>query len=100
MITLDEWFAGRGWKPFGFQRETWAAYLDGKSGLVHAPTGIGKTLSVWGGPLLGADPSDGIPPITVLWLTPLRALAADTAAALRAPMEGMGLKWTVGNPNG
>ncbi len=31
----------------------------------------------------------------MLWLTPLRALAADTAAALRAPVEGMGLPWSV-----
>jgi ATP-dependent Lhr-like helicase len=46
VITLDEWFAGRRWESFEFQREAWAAYLEGKSGLVHAPTGIGKTLSV------------------------------------------------------
>ncbi|MGI9242945.1 MAG: ligase-associated DNA damage response DEXH box helicase [Verrucomicrobiales bacterium] len=95
-MKLDEWFDGRGWEPFPFQRETWAAYLDGRSGLVHAPTGIGKTLSVWGGPLLEADPgAAGQAPLTVLWLTPLRALAADTAAALRAPVEGMGLPWAV-----
>ena len=45
MEPLDDWFADRGWQPFEFQREAWAAYLDGKSGVVHAPTGIGKTLS-------------------------------------------------------
>ena len=50
-ILLD-WFTRRGWTPFEFQHETWAAYLAGESGLVHAPTGIGKTLAVWGGPLL------------------------------------------------
>ena len=95
-MRLDDWFVARGWEPFPFQREAWAAYLDGRSGLVHAPTGIGKTLSVWGGPLLEADTRDPTPaPLTVLWLTPLRALAADTVAALRAPVEGMGLPWTV-----
>lgn len=47
-----DWFAARGWKPFAFQRETWEAYLRGASGLVHAPTGMGKTYSVWMGPLL------------------------------------------------
>ena len=97
MASLDDWFAGRGWEPFAFQRETWSAYVSGKSGLVHAPTGIGKTLSVWGGPLIEAERSreKGVAPLTVLWLTPLRALAADTAAALRTPARGMGLKWDV-----
>lgn len=45
--------------------------------------------------MLEADRSAECAPLTVLWLTPLRALAADTAAALRAPLEGIGLKWTV-----
>lgn len=99
MGGLEDWFSARAWEPFEFQREAWSAYLDGKSGLVHAPTGIGKTLSVWGGPLLAAEAEgsggDRAAPITVLWLTPLRALAADTAAALSAPADGMGLKWSV-----
>jgi ATP-dependent helicase YprA (DUF1998 family) len=51
---LDAWFATRGWRVFAFQREVWDAYLAGESGLLHAPTGHGKTLAVWGGPLLEA----------------------------------------------
>lgn len=35
------------------------------------------------------------PPLRVLWITPLRALAADTAAALRAPIDDLGLPWTL-----
>src|SRR5690606_23604220 len=35
------------------------------------------------------------PPLRVLWITPLRALAADTAEALRAPLEGLGLPWSL-----
>ena len=34
-------------ETFLFQKKTWLAYLDGKSGLVHAPTGTGKTFAVW-----------------------------------------------------
>ena len=37
------WFATQGWSPFAFQEEVWAAYARGGSGLVHAPTGMGKT---------------------------------------------------------
>jgi ATP-dependent helicase Lhr and Lhr-like helicase len=44
---LDAWFAHRRWAPFAYQREAWAAYQRGESGLVHAPTGMGKSYSVW-----------------------------------------------------
>lgn len=84
VAALQPFFESRGWRPFDFQKQTWAAYLDGKSGLLHAPTGQGKTLAVYLGPL-AESLSDG-PGCKVLWLTPLRALAADTLRALREPL--------------
>ena len=45
--VAEAWFAQRGWKPFAFQRDVWAAMLDGRSGLLHATTGSGKTYAVW-----------------------------------------------------
>jgi ATP-dependent Lhr-like helicase len=97
MSKLESWFADRGWQPFPFQKQTWSAYRKGESGLLHAPTGIGKTLAIWGGPLSQAQNNGGKLPeaITVLWITPLRALASDTLSALRAPVEAMGLNWSV-----
>lgn len=94
------WFARRGWKPFGFQREVWQAYLDGESGLIHAPTGTGKTYSVWMGPLLeyvieGTSAANNPVPLRVLWITPLRALAADTAESLQVPLLELDLPWIV-----
>ncbi|MBK1982161.1 ligase-associated DNA damage response DEXH box helicase [Achromobacter xylosoxidans] len=96
---LTAWFAARGWKPAPFQRETWRRYLDGESGLLHTPTGSGKTLAAFGGPLLEALAGDaptapGEGP-RVLWVTPLRALAADTTRALTQTAADMGLAWTV-----
>lgn len=96
------WFATHAWTPFEFQKQAWAAYRAGASGLVNAPTGMGKTLAVWGGPLLDwlESPPAGscgkAPPLTVLWLTPLRALASDTAANLCVPLEALGMPWTLG----
>lgn len=81
-IPLQPFFEEKGWQPFDFQQETWVAYLAGKSGLLHAPTGLGKTLAVYLGPLME---SSG-PGCQVLWLTPLRALAADTLRSLREPL--------------
>ena len=52
IAAADAWFAARSWSPFPFQRQVWRAYLDGRSGLVHAATGTGKTQAAWWGPIL------------------------------------------------
>jgi ATP-dependent Lhr-like helicase len=115
---LTAWFTTRGWTPFDFQREVWAAYQAGESGLVHAATGTGKTLAAWGGALAewlaerDAVPApnasdhrprsrrDRAPALRVLWVTPLRALAADTEEALRQPLEDLGIPWTLESRTG
>ncbi len=86
--AAERWFAARGWQPFSFQREVWAAMAAGESGLLHATTGSGKTYAVWFGAIARAaalgrlgDAGPGI-----LWITPMRALAADTVRALGAPL--------------
>ncbi|PPS36369.1 DNA ligase-associated DEXH box helicase [Pseudomonas amygdali pv. morsprunorum] len=103
------WFLARGWKPFAFQKEVWAAVKKGESGLLHASTGSGKTYAVWFAALnrfakantLTADnkPRKRKPlaePLSVLWITPMRALAADTARALEAPLAELDIPWSVG----
>ena len=95
----DQWFRSHGWSAFDFQREVWSSYLEGESGLIHAATGTGKTLAAWWGPLLeylGEERKrEKSVPLRVLWITPLRALAADTAQALIAPVTDLDLPWTV-----
>ncbi|GAA5481487.1 ligase-associated DNA damage response DEXH box helicase [Haloferula sargassicola] len=101
--ALDRWFADHRGTPLAFQRETWAAYAAGKSGLLHAPTGFGKTMAAWLGPLdeaLRELPHDKSAPCRVLWITPLRALASDTLKSLADPIEGLGLPWETGARTG
>ncbi len=86
---VTAWFRQRGWKPAGFQRATWQAYAAGKSGLIHAPTGQGKTLAAWLGPVQQCAQEEGL---RVLWITPMRALAADTVRSLQEALDGLGLK--------
>ncbi|MDH5264331.1 MAG: ligase-associated DNA damage response DEXH box helicase [Betaproteobacteria bacterium] len=95
---LEGWFAANGWRAFEFQREVWAAYRSGESGLVHSATGTGKTLAAFLGPVAEALEEDAgkAPPLRVLWITPMRALAGDTAQSLARAVEGAGLAWTVG----
>mgnify|MGYP003497905327 FL=1 len=101
------WFTARGWKPFVFQKQVWAAIKNGQSGLLHASTGAGKTYAVWLGALdrfaHSTRPDDKprkrkplAEPLTVLWITPMRALAADTARALEAPLHDLQIPWSIG----
>ena len=95
--SAEGWFAAMGWQPFPFQLEVWQAVAAGRSGLLHATTGSGKTYAVWFGLLnraLAGEVRGG--GLRLLWLTPMRALAADTAAALEAPLAQLGLGWSVG----
>ncbi len=159
----ESFFASRGWTPFEFQRETWAAQAQGKSGLIHAPTGFGKTYAAFCGliPLSPRDqpkaqdaaklwsrPTEGMgespqrvpkgrvresavenelakpdfkasltnapqasrdlsrgereasTPLTVLWITPLKALASDTFLTLKEATAAMQSSWTVGLRSG
>ena len=98
--TLDDWFAARGWLPFAFQREVWAAMAAGHSGLLHASTGSGKTLAVWLGALQRAQSRPQTQGLQVLWLTPMRALAADTTQALQEPLAVLQPAWSVGQRTG
>ena len=110
--AAERWFAGKEWSPLDFQRDVWRAYLNGESGLVHAATGTGKTLAAWWGPLLewlnehaphGSNAGvarkrlrrTAAPPLRVLWITPLRALAADTLKSLEAPINDLDVPWTL-----
>ena len=57
---------------------------EGQSGLLHATTGSGKTLAVaFGAWLALSEAADADDAIRVLWITPMRALAADTERSLR-----------------
>lgn len=84
---LRGWFAARGWTPLPFQEAAWAAYAQGRSGLVHVPTGAGKTYAAALAPLAEIADRGG----SLLYLSPLRAMSRDIEAALRAPVEALDL---------
>ena len=120
--AIAQWFTSRSWKAFKFQRDVWAAVAIGQSGLLHATTGSGKTYALWLGILMRfmavaqsnraqTAPKSGVKrkpvgaPLTVLWITPMRALAADTQRALQLPLDvlqadGNFALWTVGSRSG
>ena len=100
---VDAWFASQGWTSQAFQREVWMEMLTGKSGLLNAPTGTGKTYAVWGGivnaAITPAIPEDK-PGLRAIWITPLRALASEIAESAQRMCDGVGLSWKVGTRTG
>jgi ATP-dependent Lhr-like helicase len=104
---IQQWLKTKGLKPFAFQEEAWQHIIDGRSGLVNAPTGCGKTFSVFLGAVISfinqhpekykTKSSNGL---QLLWLTPLRALAKDIGRAMEEVITELGMSWRVGIRNG
>ncbi len=104
---ITQWLASKGHKPFQFQEETWQQIYLGNSGLVNAPTGFGKTFSVFLGALIGfinEHPKDyksrKKSGLQLLWVTPLRALGKDIARAMEEVITELGMSWQIGIRNG
>ncbi|MDH7640387.1 ligase-associated DNA damage response DEXH box helicase [Sphingomonas oryzagri] len=87
---LGDWFASRGWRPRRHQLAMLDAARAGKSALLVAPTGAGKTLAGFLPSLveLIETPSEGL---HTLYVSPLKALAVDIQRNLLGPIEEMGL---------
>jgi len=87
---LGDWFASRGWRPRRHQLAMLDAARAGKSALLVAPTGAGKTLAGFLPSLveLIEQPSEGL---HTLYVSPLKALAVDIQRNLLGPIEEMGL---------
>lgn len=104
---IHEWMNGAGREPFAFQEEAWEHILAGRSGLVNAPTGCGKTFSVFLGALIdfiNVHPDDyktkNAGGLQLLWISPLRALAKDIGRAMQEVIAGLGMRWQIGTRNG
>ncbi len=117
MKLVSDWMKSNDRKPFPFQRAVWKSILAGENGILHSPTGTGKTLAIWLGAIADWHDQNSKPeldakaaksqrktkrvnrnnfePIQVIWITPLRALAADTLLALQEPVAELKLPWLV-----
>lgn len=104
---INNWLEAKSFRPFLFQQETWQHIAQGESGLVNAPTGCGKTFSVFLGALINfinEHPEDykniKNSGLQLLWITPLRALAKDIGRAMEEVLQELGMKWKIGIRNG
>jgi ATP-dependent Lhr-like helicase len=110
--TVVKWLKRNKKAPFDFQTDAWQYYAEGYCGLVNAPTGFGKTFSMFLAVVIeelnnreeeskkkskARKPETGL---KLLWITPLRSLAKDLARAMREVCNELSLDWTIGVRNG
>ncbi|RYD94417.1 MAG: ligase-associated DNA damage response DEXH box helicase, partial [Sphingobacteriales bacterium] len=105
--VIQQWYKQKSWKQFPFQKEMEAAYLQGYSGLLNAPTGSGKTFALFL-PFV-ADYINKHPDnyktrkdngLQMLWITPLRALTNDIKKAMQEACDEMGIPWKIATRTG
>lgn len=98
----DNWFQSQSWKPFPFQKQVWSSFLQGKNGLLNAPTGSGKTYALWvpivldyinKNPDYKTKPHKGV---LAIWVTPLRALSVEIKNATERFVNDLGVGLTIG----
>ena len=98
----ETWFREQSWKPFKFQKDTWTAFLQGKNGLLNAPTGSGKTYALWfpivlnyikKNPDYKTKHKKGL---KAIWITPLRALSNEIKQSAERITQDLGTQMTVG----
>ncbi|MDH3664021.1 MAG: DEAD/DEAH box helicase, partial [Alphaproteobacteria bacterium] len=86
------WFKKRGWRPHAHQQAMLAKAEHGRSALLIAPTGGGKTLAGFLPGLVDLDRRGGkASGLHTLYISPLKALTTDIARNLSTPIEEMGL---------
>ena len=99
---IQNWMMEKSISPFKFQVQTWQKFGNGYSGMVVAPTGFGKTYSVF--LALISDflnhPENYKIGLKMIWITPLRSLSKDIAKAMQEAIDEIGLDWAVGVRNG
>ena len=103
--VFAHWFASRGWQPRAHQLDLLAKARAGRSTLLIAPTGGGKTLAGFLPTLVELSERDVRPRnlrstgralvrsqgLHTLYISPLKALAVDIARNLEIPVHEMGL---------
>lgn len=104
---IHHWLSSKGFQPFRFQEEAWEHIAAGDSGLIIAPTGCGKTYSVFLGALINFINTNPVAfrqkkrsGLQLLWITPLRALAKDIGRAMEEVVKELGIPWEIGIRNG
>ncbi|ABM72067.1 DEAD/DEAH box helicase:Helicase C-terminal domain [Prochlorococcus marinus str. MIT 9515] len=97
---IRKFFNKNGWDPLPYQIESWEAYLNGENGIIQVPTGCGKTYAALMGPLLMLQASPEKSGLSILVITPLKALSRDLKNNIYLAAQFFNKDLTVGIRNG
>jgi ATP-dependent helicase Lhr and Lhr-like helicase len=97
MTLAEQWFQQNKWEAHTFQKESWQAIADGKSGLLNAPTGFGKTFALWFGIIQNYIDQEKKKSnqLHCLWITPLRALSKEIYLSTNKVSEGLNIDYKI-----
>lgn len=100
--STREWFAESLGEPTLVQTEAWPHIHNGRNTLASAPTGTGKTLTaflVFLDELIAKSVQGSLPEgLQIIYISPLKSLAADIRVNLKRPLEGIYQKEMEKNP--
>lgn len=99
---IEQWFQEKGLTPFDWQKNVWKKIQQGRSGLLNAPTGSGKTFALFMPALIRwieEHPENYTQlqknGLQLLWITPLRALAKDIEQAMQEVVNELNIPWQI-----
>ena len=99
---VEEWMREKDISPFDFQLKAWKKYARGYNGLVIAPTGFGKTYSLFLAVVIDYlnHPEHYKKGLKLVWVSPLRSLASDLQKSMQQVFDEIGLDWVAEVRNG
>lgn len=97
---VENYYASNNWQQANFQKQTLSKCLAGKSGLVNAPTGSGKTNALLMPILMEGIRQNHKKGLFAIWITPLRALAKEIELATQRLIDFYELDWKVAQRSG
>lgn len=94
------WFSSNKWEVYPFQENAWEKFLSGYSGIVNAPTGSGKTYSLFIPVILeylqrNAASEEPIQGLQCIWIAPIRALTKEIKLSAQRAVEAFDLDWRI-----
>ncbi len=99
---VHDWFTNNHWEIFTFQQECCQAVQNGKEGILHAPTGSGKTFALWMPHLIRwlDTPKKSPNGLQLIWVSTLRAIAKYIVRQFRQSLAAFVLDIHVGRRTG
>ncbi len=93
-MIFERWYKSQNWTPHQFQIDAYNAVKNDFQGIVNAPTGSGKTYSLFI-PILEKFIECNDSDLFVIWVSPVRSLTKEIFQATSEAIDKLGLNFSV-----